>query len=125
MIKKTTQSHYHDEWAVKKSGGGQELVQVGTDTFTRVYAGGIASAEKLKELKLKDADILRFLLMTLHKAGTATRFDQPYQLEENNWRYEYRVVQNDTGIPVVTSREEIFFQNQLVFLHVFLLSAVE
>lgn len=42
---------YHDEWFVPNHlGGGQELVRVGEDMFTRLYGGGTASPEKLSEL---------------------------------------------------------------------------
>lgn len=30
---------YHDEWAADRTGGGQELVTVDSETYTRVYAG--------------------------------------------------------------------------------------
>ena len=31
---------YHDEWCADRAGGGQEIVIVGDETYTRVYAGG-------------------------------------------------------------------------------------
>ena len=34
---------YHDEWT---NGGGQEIVKVGNDLFTRVYAGGVFGESK-------------------------------------------------------------------------------
>ena len=52
---------YHDEWFAERAGGGQEIVNVGNTTFTRVYAGGTIPLEELKGLGISKRDVMAFL----------------------------------------------------------------
>jgi hypothetical protein len=38
---------YHDEWLPNRTGGGQELVEIEGQPFTRLYAGGLVNEEQL------------------------------------------------------------------------------
>lgn len=53
---------YHDEWAADRAGGGQELVRVCEQQFTRVYAGGTISYEALARLGITKQDVMAFLI---------------------------------------------------------------
>lgn len=117
---------YHDEWAADRTGGGQELVAVDGVTFTRVYAGGTISDVALEELGITNKAIMKFLVRSLNKAGEATRLSENYgPMHDGDWTYEYRVLENNTAIPMTTGKEDISYKGTLVFTHVFVMCPVE
>lgn len=113
---------YHDEW---NNGGGQEIVRVGENMFTRVYAGGEADPELLKKFGTTHQEVISNLISRIQQLGDKTRlFTDCYPEDINGWSYEYKILDNDNQIPVTTGKEIIKFKNQIVFVHVFVLSAV-
>jgi len=117
---------YHDEWMAGRVGGGQELIEVGGKRFTRVYAGGTISEKSLESLGLTKKDVIGFLKKQILDNGDKIRLHTDFEPEaEEDWRYEYKVIDNEEGIPVTTGKESIFYKEELVFVHVFVLSPIE
>ncbi len=114
---------YHDEWT---NAGGQEIVKVGKDSFTRVYAGGVADEEILKKLGITHQEVLANLVSKIQQLGEKTRLfnDCPVNTE-NDWQYEYKILDKDDQISVTVGKETIKYKNQLVFIHVFVLSPIK
>ncbi len=117
---------YHDEWAADRTGGGQELIKIGEQIYTRVYAGGTISYDALQDLGISKKEVIEFLISCLNKFGELTRFNQdcgPY--EEGDWTYAYRVVEQKENIPITTGKEEIKYKGKIVFIHMFVICPVE
>lgn len=114
---------YHDEWT---KGGGQEIVKVENESFTRVYAGGVADEEVLKKIGITHQDVIANLVSKIQQLGEKTRlFDDCTMKTENDWQYEYKILDKDDQISVITGKETIKYKNQLVFIHVFVLSPIK
>lgn len=118
---------YHDEWFVPTHlGGGQELVKSGTETYTRVYAGGAPSAEKLSELGITADEVGAYLKQKITELGEQTRLHEECRPEaEGNWRYEYKILLREETIGVTVGVESIFYKNVRVHIHPFVLSPVQ
>lgn len=118
---------YHDEWfVVSHLGGGQELVKVDGQMFARLYAGGTPLPEKLAELGVTTKDVGAYLKQKIAELGERTRLDANCQPEaDGDWRYEYSVLLNDEKIGVVVGAESIYYKNERVHLHPFILSPVQ
>jgi hypothetical protein len=117
---------YHDEWAADRSGGGQELARVGDQIYTRVYAGGTLPEATLEELGTTKAQIMKFLIAQLAKLGEKTRLETDCgPLREGDWEYAYRVTEKNDDISYTCGKEEIRYQGHLVFVHHFVMCAVE
>lgn len=113
---------YHDEWV---DGGGQEIVQIGNELFTRVYAG-ISDSKKLAELGLKETAVVENLITRIKELGDQTRLFSDCRPENiGNWGYEYKILDHDESTLITTGKETIKYQNQVVFIHVFVLSPVK
>jgi hypothetical protein len=114
---------YHDEWT---KGGGQEIVKIGEESFTRVYAGGVVDKEVLEKLNITHDDVISSLMNKIQKLGEKTRLfaNCPVDLE-NDWKYEYKILDQDDEISVTTGKETIKYKDQLVFTHVFVLSPIK
>lgn len=114
---------YHDEWT---KGGGQEIIKVGEESFTRVYAGGVVDEKVLEELNITHDDVIATLMNKIQKLGEKTRLfnDYPEDLE-NDWKYEYKILDQDDQIILTTGKETIKYKDQLVFTHVFVLSPIK
>jgi hypothetical protein len=117
---------YHDEWAGSQSGGGQELVKVGGQVFTRTYAGGAIPAAALQALGISKKDIMAYLFTCIASFGEKMRLQTnlPRQVE-GDWSYEYRVLEKNDAISMTVGKEEILYKNALVFTHVFVMCPVE
>jgi len=114
---------YHDEWT---NSGGQELVKVGNVMFTRVYAGGEPSLRVIKKLKIKEKQINENLVSRIRELGDKTRlFENCVAETKDGWGYEYKTLDDDKDISVVTGKEVINYKNTVVFVHVFVLSPVK
>lgn len=101
---------YHDEW---NNGGGQEIISVGGENFTRVYAG--ISTDDSKETIGK-------LIYFISELKDKTRLFSDCQMSDGDWQYQYKIIDIDSG--VTTGKETISFQNKIMFVHVFVLSPV-
>lgn len=116
---------YHDEWAARQNGGGQELVEIaGGDKATRVYAGGSLDAKTLQKLGLTEGDVSEKLKFFLGKLRSKTRLDEDIELVEGRWKYSYKVMKNVKEIPVMLGEEEIRYDQLLVFVHYLINSPV-
>ncbi len=117
---------YHDEWFVPTQvGGGQELVQVGEEMFTRLYGGGTPSEKKLSELGITSKDVGAYLVKYLTTLGNTTRlFEECKPEPDGDWQYTYEKLLDDENIPVVVFVESIYYKGTRVHLHPFILSKV-
>ena len=113
---------YHDEWFVPHHlGGGQELVQVGEDQFTRLYAGGTPDPKILEALGLTQKDVGRYLKRKIVELGDRTRLFVDCNLEaDEEWQYDYKITSQNKEIPITTSLESITFKGNLVHIHAFI-----
>jgi len=113
-----SEGRYHDEWAARQNGGGQELVEdADGEKATRVYAGGSLDKEALQKLGLTDEDVSTELKFFLKELGAKTRLDEAVELEHGKFMYSYRVIKRVTEIPALVGEEEIRYGNSLVFVH--------
>lgn len=117
---------YHDEWAADRAGGGQELVRVGEQQFTRVYAGGTISLEALAAVGITKADVMPFLIKMITELGDKTRLEADCPpIQDGDWQYEYTVKERLPEIPLTTGKEVISYKGEVVFVHWFLMCPVE
>lgn len=118
---------YHDEWfSGKKSGGGQELVEVDGDEFTRLYGGGVESSEILASLGIGEKEVNRYLIFKIMELGDKTRlFEDCTPKPDGKWQYAYRVTSSDPGIQLTTAMETIDYDETRVHAHAFILSPVK
>jgi hypothetical protein len=117
---------YHDEWIADRAGGGQEIVKVDDETFTRVYAGGTITLDKLSELGISKDDVMSFLKKQIIQNGEKIRLTTDYSPEpEGDWQYLYKVIDQDLEIPLTIGKETITYKDKLVFVHDFLISPVD
>jgi len=107
---------YHDEWT---NGGGQEIVKLKNKTFTRVYAGGANDKTVSTDL------IIQKLIYFIKNLGLKTRLFSDVQLSDGDWRYSYRILDQNQDLNITVGKEIIIFQNQIVFTHFFVLSPVK
>lgn len=117
---------YHDEWAADQVGGGQELVRVGDQEFTRVYAGGTVSLEEMARLGITKQNVMRFLVTMIQQLGDATRLEQDCPpVADGEWQYQYVVKERLPEIRLSAGKEIISYKGEVVFVHWFLMSPVE
>ena len=64
---------YIDQWLPKDTGGGQELVRIDGEEFTRLYAGGLVRPEKLAELGISGKEVTGHLIKRISALGSKTR----------------------------------------------------
>ncbi len=116
---------YHDEWLPANTGGGHELVRVGSTQYTRLYAGGIISKLKLTHLGITETDIINFLKLTIIDQKHRTRlFNSCLPKSDGVWQYSYQVLEKDPSISVTLGKETIKFKAKTVFVHYFLLCPI-
>lgn len=119
-------SVYHDEWTGVTLGGGQELVQVGEQKYTRVYAGGNLDYAQLEKLGTLEGEVIGYLKKVITTIGEQIRLDKDVTKQsEGDWAYEYKIFSKETAIPLIVGREAISFKNTEVFIHFFLLCPVK
>lgn len=116
---------YIDQWFAGRVGGGQEILEVGGERYTRVYAGGTAEESVLASLHITKDDILGCLKGTILAAGEKIRFDQPYIHENTSWKYEYTPGDTDKVTGMISGKEKISYKGTPVFVHLFIISRVE
>lgn len=116
---------YHDEWLQARVGGGQELVEINDEKFTRLYAGGIVEEEILKNLEISEKEIIDFLKFVILNLKENTRLFEPCSYKnENNWSYNYQILDKDDNLSIITAKEAISYKNTVVFVHNFLLCPI-
>jgi hypothetical protein len=115
---------YHDEWLNAHNGGGQELVQAQAEKATRLYAGGIPSAEKLAELGITGEQIISFLVKVISENPGQTRLRFPFSAEDGSWSYRYEILDTTESIELTIAKETISYNGEIVFVHGFLLSPI-
>jgi hypothetical protein len=123
----TTSSHYekdgiiyHDEWI---EGGGQEIVKINGQLFTRVYAGGTVSEKKLDNLRIKKEEVINYLISRIKELGDKTRLFSDCETANNgDWGYEYKVLDREDLVEVTVGKEIIKYKDETVFVHCFVLS---
>jgi len=121
----TEQSKYHDEWLVANVGGGQEIIDLNGQQFTRLYAGGIVDEEELANLGTNKEEVINFLKKTIFELNEQTRLFNNCQSKPNNdWFYSYTIIDRNQALPITTAREQIFYKNRVVFVHNFLLCPI-
>lgn len=109
---------YHDEWAARQNGGGQELVKtIDGEEATRVYAGGSLDTENLQKLGLTDDEVSAELKYFLKTLGAESRLDKEIELEHGKYKYTYKILKDVKEIPVIVGEEEIRYEGSLVFVH--------
>ena len=104
---------YHDEW---NNGGGQEIVKVGDEIYTRVYAGGSIG---------DNSEIIPKLIYFIQQLKDRTRLFTDCALVSGDWSYEYKIIDADKNIDVTTGKETISLKGEPVFVHVFVMSPVK
>lgn len=115
---------YHDEWLNGHNGGGQELVRNGEEKATRLYAGGVPAGEKLAEIGITVEEIIGFLVTVISKNPGQTRLRTPFSLQHGNWSYRYEILDTTENIDLTIAKESIFYNDEVVFVHGFLLSPI-
>ncbi len=104
--------NYIDQWT---NGGGQELVRVDGQEYTRVYAGG--SVDDSPEIISK----LIYFIKTLQDK---TRLTTNCNFSEGDWSYQYQIIYQDQNLDITVGKETIRHFDQVVFVHIFILSSV-
>jgi len=116
---------YIDQWLPEDTGGGQELVRAGGEKFTRLYAGGLVKPERLKELGITGKDVIQFLIKQISFLGEKTRlFADCHPDTQDNWKYDYQLVESENEVGVSVGKETIKYKNNLVFVYYLLLGEV-
>lgn len=123
----TEEAIYHDEWFVPGYlGGGQEMIKVGDQMFTRLYGGGTPDPEYLKSLGISVKEVGAYLKEKITELGDQTRLFVDCQPEvDGDWQYRYIVLENEDSMGVIIAKEEIFYQGKKVHLHPFILSPIK
>jgi hypothetical protein len=117
---------YHDEWYTNRTGGGQEIVKTGNQTFTRVYAGGTIPLEKLQQLGISEKDVMGFLKKQILINGEKIRLNTNFRPKVNgDWQYSYQVLDTSKEIPLTFGKEIIKYKGHLVFVHDFIISPID
>lgn len=117
---------YHDEWFTENYlGDGQELIKVGEDKYTRLYAGGTPDLEYLQKLGITKKQIAEYLKKSIIEVKDKTRLLEDYNgAIEDDWQYSYKIIFTNPEIPVITAVETITYKNQIVHLHPFILCPI-
>ena len=116
---------YHDEWLRASVGGGQELVRVNDQMFTRFYAGGVIEEDKLNNLGITEKTIIGELVAHILELKDKTRlFSDCRPNAKGDCQYDYKLIDPDANVPVTIAKETISYKGEVVFVHDFLLCAV-
>jgi hypothetical protein len=122
---KTQNFSYEDQWLKAKTGGGQEVVKVGSRQFTRLYAGGVVDQAKLEKLAITEFDVNNFLKSILKEQREKVRlFNSCPPIARDQWTYSYEILAESPAISLTVSKETIWYQREEVFVHAFLLCPV-
>lgn len=106
---------YHDEWT---NGGGQEIIEVSGQRYTRVYAGGVQPSFPDSSLVTKK------LIGFIQQLQDQTRLFSNAEIVDGDWKYSYQVVTHDDEFDITIGKEIIALNNETVFIHCFILSPI-
>ena len=112
---------YHDEWVTgKRTGAGQEVLVVGDQKYTRVYAGGAPDIQVLEGFGLNENAVSDYLVEKLGELGERTRlFEDCTPEPDDKWQYAYKVTDKFEESGTVTGVETIHYDSALVHVHAF------
>lgn len=102
---------YHDEWT---NGGGQEIVSFDGQTFTRVYAGHTIT---------ENSHTIPQLIKFIQQLQDKTRLFSDCESVDGDWQYQYKIIDVDSG--VTTGKETIYYHDNIIFVHYFVLSPIK
>lgn len=91
---------YNDQWIADRTGGGQEIAQIGEEKTTRLYAGGTISIEELGKLGLTKKDVTSKLKKFIKESGGNSRLLTPYSSQDDDWVYDYSLIRSLPEIPL-------------------------
>lgn len=118
--------HYHDEWFASDNGGGQELVTIEDESFTRLYGGGVIPTEELEKLGLTTKDVIGRLITSVNELKEKTRLYDPCSLNlPGGWNYSYSILKRSEEVPLTISYESIKYNDREVFAHAHVLSPIK
>lgn len=118
--------HYHDEWFADDNGGGQELINIGEEQFTRLYGGGVIPVEELQKLGLTTKDVISRLITSVRELKEKTRLHKPCTLElSGGWNYKYEIIKKSKEVPLTIGYESIEFEGRELFAHAHILSPIK
>lgn len=123
---KLKRGHYHDEWFANDNGGGQELVEIEEEKFTRLYGGGVIPQEELQKIGLTTEDVIQRLITSVRELKEKTRLHKPssFQLPDG-WSYKYTILKKSKEVPLTIGYESIEYNGREVFAHGHLLTPVK
>ncbi len=117
---------YHDEWFADDNGGGQELVELNKEKYTRLYGGGVIPVENLEELGLTTKDVISRLIASVKELKEKTRLHEECSLElPDGWNYKYAILKKSKEVPLTIGYESIEYNGREVFAHAHILSPVK
>lgn len=106
---------YHDEWT---NGGGQEIIEVSGQRYTRVYAGGVQPS-------FSDSSfVTKKLIGFIQQLQDQTRLFSDAEIIDGDWKYHYQVITRDDEFDITVGQENITFRDETVFVHCFILSPI-
>lgn len=115
---------YSDRYANLKTTFGQEVVVAGDQTIFRIYAGR-AIQELLDELGIDENGIIAILQRVIRDFSDKIRLYEPYTFTDGDWTYNYRVIDRDEAVGLVTGKETISYKGTVVFGHNFFIPIIE
>lgn len=117
---------YRDEWFADDNGGGQELVELNGEKFTRLYGGGVIPTEELRELGITTKDVISRLITSVRELKEKTRLHEECSLELlDGWGYKYTILKKSKEVPLTVGYESIEFNGREVFAHAHILSPIK
>ncbi len=118
--------HYHDEWFANDNGGGQELVEIEEEKFTRLYGGGVIPTEELQKTGLTTEKVIQRLIASVRELKEKTRLHEPASLQlPDGWSYKYTILKKSEEVPLTIGYESIEYNGREVFAHGHILTPVK
>lgn len=116
-----------DEWQGhgSRTTTGNDIVTVRGITYSRVYAGGTINHDKIILLGINESKIMEFLTSIVQTYADRIRLDEDFAIVNGDWQYHYECTSSNPKIPIWLGEEVIYYQNQLVFQHNFMICPVE
>jgi len=117
---------YHDEWFANDNGGGQELVQTGEESATRLYGGGVISVGELEKLPITVGDVIQRLVTSVRQLAGKTRLHESCTLTlPDGWKYDYEILKRSKEVPLTIGYESITYHGREVFAHGHIISPIK
>lgn len=117
---------YTDQWVKSKQlTGGQEIIKVKKEIFTRLYAGGVVDTKEINELGITPEDIYKYLKNTIKENPDTRLFETVHSKEASNWEYSYNVIRKNNQIPLTIGEETIAYKGNTVFIQAIIMCLVK